>query len=72
MKLAAYLKAADLDDAAFAALSKGAFSAEAVRKWRFGVRTPRPKQLSLIAKLTKGQVTANDFMDMAASERGVA
>lgn len=65
MKLGTYLKDAGLDDAAFAERSEGAFSAEAVRKWRFGVRMPRPNHLALISRLTDGQVTANDFMEAA-------
>jgi len=65
MKLSAYLKAHDLDDEAFARKSEGAFSAEAVRKWRFGVRMPRPRMLLLISKLTDGKVTANDFVPVA-------
>jgi len=62
MDLARYLRDNDLDDESFAVLGAGAFSAEAVRKWRFGVRVPRPEHISLIAKLTDGQVTANDLV----------
>lgn len=66
MQLSSYLKDAGLDDAAFAERSAGAFSAEAVRKWRFGARMPRPNHLAMITRLTDGQVTANDFMQAAA------
>lgn len=68
MKLSAYLKEHKLDDESFAAKSDGEFSAEAVRKWRFGVRMPRPRMLVLISKLTEGRVTANDFLPVAASD----
>lgn len=61
MKLGTYLKDAGLDEDAFASKSGGRFSAEAVRKWRFGVRIPRPQHMALIADLTDGAVTANDF-----------
>jgi hypothetical protein len=61
MKLADYLRQESLDDDAFASLSEGVFSAEAVRKWRFGVRMPRQKQLEKIVELTSGAVTANDL-----------
>lgn len=61
MKLAEYLQQAALDDEAFASRSEGQFSAEAVRKWRFGVRMPRQKQLEKILELTDGMVTANDL-----------
>ena len=72
MKLASYLKDAGLDDEAFAQRSKGRFSAEAVRKWRFGVRVPRPQHMALIAELTAGAVTANDFMSAPSVEQRVA
>lgn len=62
MKLRAYLKEHDISDEALSALAGGSFSAEAVRKWRFGVRTPRPAQMAKLAELTNGAVTANDFM----------
>lgn len=68
MKLGTYLKEAKLDEAAFSALSGGVFSPEAVRKWRFGARVPRPKQMALIAQLTGGKVSANDFMLAAEPE----
>jgi hypothetical protein len=34
----------------------------AVRKWRVGIRIPRPKQVARILEVTNGQVTANDFV----------
>lgn len=67
MTLSDYLRDRGLDDAAFASLSDGAFSAEAVRKWRFRARTPRQRQLAKIVELTNGAVTANDFMAVAPS-----
>jgi len=68
MKLSAYLKSKRLDDETFAQKSGGAFSAEAVRTWRFGVRMPRPRMLLLITKLTDGKVTANDFVPAEARQ----
>jgi hypothetical protein len=65
MKLTQYLREKCLDDETFASLSSGAFSPEAVRKWRFGVRIPRPEQMRLIFELTQGAVTPNDFVGVA-------
>ncbi|TDR90327.1 XRE family transcriptional regulator [Enterovirga rhinocerotis] len=62
MRIGDYLKSEGLDEEGFAARSGGAFSSEAVRKWRFGQRTPRLKHLVQIAELTNGAVTANDFL----------
>lgn len=66
MRLSTYLKKHGLDEGEFAALSQGQFSPEAVRKWRFGVRVPRPKHMAAIAAITGGAVTANDFMSVPA------
>ena len=67
MKLAAYLKHHGLSDEEFASHLGGGLSAEAVRKWRFGVRTPRPVHLVRIAEVTNGDVTANDFLPAPAA-----
>ena len=40
----------------------GEVSEGAVKKWRYGERTPRPHQMARITAATDGQVTANDFM----------
>ena len=60
MKLAEYLSKNDLTHAKFASMI-GATQA-AVSRYASGKRTPRPGQMALIAKATKGKVTANDFM----------
>ena len=70
MKLSEYMKQNCLDDAAMAARIGGC-SEGAVRKWKYGERTPRPEQLARIAEATDGKVMPNDFMlqSKAASAR---
>lgn len=70
MNISDFLREQGLDEERFAALSGGAFSAEAVRKWRYGQRVPRPKHIAMIAELTGGKVTANDLV--SAHARGAA
>ncbi len=69
MRLGDYLKSNSLSDEAFAALSEHNFSAEAVRKWRFGSRIPRPRHMQRILQITGGQVEPNDFVDSAREVR---
>lgn len=38
-------------------------SVSAVRKWRYGLRMPKPDQLVVISEATNGAVTANDFVE---------
>ncbi|NTG61811.1 XRE family transcriptional regulator [Agrobacterium rhizogenes] len=60
MKLHEYLNQADTqDEAEFA--SECEVSISCVRKWRYGDRFPRPRQLEKIKAATRGRVTANDF-----------
>lgn len=47
-------------------------STGAVRKWRYGERTPRPDQMRRIAEVTDGQVTPNDFLSISGPENGEA
>lgn len=68
MQLTAYLEQQGIDEATFAARSGGAFSAEAVRKWRYGARLPRPEHIALISEMTAGAVTANDHMQAIADK----
>lgn len=73
MKLADFMKDRGLDDAAMAVLI-GEASEGAVKKWRYGERTPRPNQMTRITAATAGAVTANDFMpttDAAANSFGL-
>jgi len=70
MTIAEYLKTYGMDEQQFADQSGGLFSAEAVRKWRFGVRHPRPEALRKIAEITEGQVTPNDFLSIQSLEVG--
>lgn len=67
MKLDAFMKANDLDDAGMASLI-GDCSEGAVKKWRYRERTPRPAQMQRIFTATNGAVTPNDFMDGAPSD----
>lgn len=73
MRIADYLKSNQLTDEDFAAKSgPEGFSAEAVRKWRFGARTPRPRQMEIIVRLTNGDVTPNDFMSAPSNAEAAA
>ncbi len=60
MKLSRFMSANKISDAELAA-SIGV-SVGAVRKWRYGERTPRPAMLARIFEATNGAVSANDFM----------
>lgn len=59
-KLDTYLRTAGLDDDAFASMVQSSIGA--VRKWRYGERTPRPQQMIRIKQATGGAVTADDFI----------
>jgi len=59
MKLAAYLKKNGYTDAAFA--RKARLSIFAIRKYRYGVRIPRPKNMMKIKKLTANAVSEEDW-----------
>ncbi len=63
MKLDEFMKGAGLDDAAMASLV-GDCSAFAVKKWRYGERTPRGPQMLRIVQATDGKVTPNDFANI--------
>lgn len=71
MKLATYLENEKMSDAAFAR-SIGV-ERQAVGRYKAGDRFPEKPILQEIYKVTKGQVTANDFADIpsppAAPER---
>lgn len=60
MTLSEYMRNAGIDDDALAA--KLGCSAGAVRKWKYGERTPRPDQMVRIREVTGGAVTADDFL----------
>ena len=60
MRLDTYLQKYDLTQEQFALLVGGTQSA--VSQWISGQRCPRPKYLKIIVDVTKGRVTANDFM----------
>lgn len=68
MKLADYMKANSLDDAAMAQRI-GDCTEFAVKKWKYGERTPRPEQMTKIKAATAGEVSADDFMP---AENGAA
>jgi DNA-binding transcriptional regulator YdaS (Cro superfamily) len=61
MKLAEYMKSIGLGDLAMAE-KIGGCSEFAVKKWKYGERTPRPEQMVRIRAATGGQVSADDFM----------
>lgn len=60
MRLSEYLSAEQLSLTDFAKAI--GVSAEAVRRYRDGDRTPRPEQMVRIKAATSGAVTADDFM----------
>lgn len=62
MKLAAYLEASELTDAAFARLI--GVERQAVGRYKSGERFPEKQILLKIFEATSGQVTANDFADL--------
>lgn len=62
MKLLNYLKEKNLSDTDFAALLGGGVSESAVRKWKYGERTPRLPELVRISEATSGAVMPNDFL----------
>jgi DNA-binding transcriptional regulator YdaS (Cro superfamily) len=66
MKLDEFMKDAGLDDVGMAALI-GECSEFAVKKWRYGERTPRPPQMLRILQATDGKVTPNDFANIPES-----
>ncbi|KMO29903.1 hypothetical protein VQ03_28955 [Methylobacterium tarhaniae] len=69
MKLAAYMEAQGLDDAAMAARIGPDVSPWAVRKWRYGQRIPRLGMLKRISDVTAGAVTAQDHFNAASEAR---
>lgn len=60
MELRAYLNSRDLSEADFAKLI--GVKQSAVNRYCRKIRTPKPKVMSEIIRVTKGKVTANDFV----------
>lgn len=60
MTLGEYLERNKIPRATFAKAI--GVSGLAVRFWVTGTRMPRRRNMALIARATKGEVTANDFM----------
>ena len=65
MKLLDYLKEKGLTDAQFAAVLGAGHSVSAVRKWKYGERTPKLRELIRISHITRGEVLPSDFLDAA-------
>lgn len=63
MRLSSYMGERGLSDADMAALICDC-SASAVKKWRNGMRIPRPRFLARIRDVTDGEVSFNDFVPM--------
>lgn len=63
MKLRAYLREQGIKTEDFAKRLK--VSKSAVAMWERGERMPRRDALARIAKITDGEVTANDFAEAA-------
>ena len=64
MELRAYLKAKTLSEAAFADLI--GVKQSAVNRYCRGDRVPKPDVMREIMRVTKGKVTANDFVSSIA------
>jgi transcriptional regulator with XRE-family HTH domain len=64
MKLADYLSANSISPHDFA--KSIGVSKETVRRYLAGERRPDFEKMQLVAKATGGEVTANDFFDIAA------
>ena len=61
MKLATYMKEHGLDDATMASLVGGC-TEHAVRKWKYGERSPSVTTIVRIEEITAGKVTMRDFL----------
>lgn len=70
MTLSEFMKSRSLTDARFAELLD--CSEGALRKWRYGERTPRSDQMRRIMEVTGGLVTPNDFLLSSPSTEGEA
>jgi hypothetical protein len=64
MKLIEWMRSQNFDDGQVADLH-GACTAFAVKKWKYGERTPRNAQMQRLTEISDGAVTANDFMQSA-------
>jgi hypothetical protein len=67
MKLAQYLTEKNITPGEFGTLV-GGVSESGVRKWVYGERTPRPKQMQLITEVTGGLVDPKDFFVSEAAQ----
>lgn len=65
MLLKTYLEQNEIDHEKFA--KKANASVHGLKKWLRGERIPRPKTIRRIAKITNGEVTAQDFFSEAAA-----
>lgn len=63
MRLLAYMKSKNLDDAAMAERIGGGVTPRQVRKWKYGESLPRLPELVRITRATNGEVTAEDFLN---------
>ena len=70
MTLAEYIKTRPITDAQLAQMLD--CSTGALRKWKYGERTPRPDQMRKIAEVTDGLVTPNDFLILDGPSEGEA
>ena len=70
MTLAEFIKARSLTDAHLAELL--GCSIGALRKWKYGERTPRPDQMRKITEVTDNLVTPNDFLTNLSNSEGEA
>jgi len=66
MNLRSFLSASHLTDGQFA--ERVGASEAAVRKWKYGERTPRPEVMVRIRTATNGAVTADDFLPAPVDE----
>lgn len=66
MKLIDWLR--DTENDIHSAAEAFGVSIYAVRKWIRGERTPRPKMQAKIKRVTRGQVTGNDWVPSSSSD----
>lgn len=70
MRLDTYLDSKSIPDSDFAVLI--GVSRQTVHRYKSGERFPEPPILSKISEVTNGEVTANDFVDLASEPNATA
>lgn len=71
MKLIDWMRSKGFDDFAVAQMH-GDCTAFAVKKWKYGERTPRNAQMRRLSEISEGSVTANDFVGVVSEPERAA